>query len=94
MTSGSLLALVVDRETAREAAERELAAIFNILTAARDETFGNARTARNIFEAALSKQANRLVSLAKVDKDILSTIEAADIPGHDELSAGGILDAD
>ena len=76
---------------ATEAAERELASIFNILTAARDETFGNARTARNLFEAALSKQANRLVSLPKVDKDVLSTIEAADIPGHEELRACGIL---
>ncbi|HLM56001.1 MAG TPA: AAA family ATPase [Pyrinomonadaceae bacterium] len=77
-----------------EAAEQELGSIFNILTAARDETFGNARTARNLFEAALSKQANRLVSLPKVDKDVLSTVEAADIPGHEELRACGILGAE
>jgi hypothetical protein len=74
-----------------DGAEQELASVFRILTAARDETFGNARTARNLFEATLSKQANRLVSLPKVDRDILSTIEAADIPGHDELRACGIL---
>lgn len=71
-------------------AERELESLFRILTASRDETFGNARTARNIFEATLSKQANRLVSLAEINRDILSTIEASDIPGHEDLSACGV----
>jgi SpoVK/Ycf46/Vps4 family AAA+-type ATPase len=74
-----------------EGAEKELASIFGVLCASRDETFGNARAARNLFEATLSKQANRLVALPKVDRDILSTVEAADIPGHDELRATGIL---
>ncbi|HEY0170146.1 MAG TPA: AAA family ATPase [Pyrinomonadaceae bacterium] len=73
-----------------EGAEGELTSVFGVLCASRDETFGNARAARNLFEATLSKQANRLVSLPKVDREILSTIEAADIPGHDELRAGGI----
>jgi hypothetical protein len=72
-------------------AERELSTIFHILTASRDETFGNARTARNLFEATLSKQANRLVSLPEVDRDILSTIEAADVPGHEDLRMSGII---
>ncbi|HEU4595552.1 MAG TPA: AAA family ATPase, partial [Pyrinomonadaceae bacterium] len=71
-------------------AEQELAAVFNVLSASRDETFGNARTARNLFEASISKQANRIVSLPEVNKEILSTIEAADIPGHDELQALGV----
>ena len=75
-----------------EGAEKELASVFNILTASRDETFGNARAARNLFEATLSKQANRLVSLPKVDREILSTIEPPDIPGHEELRSSGILD--
>ncbi len=74
-----------------EGAEQELTSIFGVLCASRDETFGNARAARNLFEATLSKQANRLVSLPKVDREILSTIEAADIPGHDELRSSGIL---
>jgi SpoVK/Ycf46/Vps4 family AAA+-type ATPase len=77
-----------------EAAESELAAIFGVLCVSRDETFGNARAARNLFEATLSKQANRLVSLPRVDRETLSTIEAADIPGHDELRANGILNED
>ena len=75
-----------------EGAEKELASVFNVLTASRDETFGNARAARNLFEATLSKQANRLVSLPKVDREILSTIEPSDIPGHEELRSSGILD--
>jgi SpoVK/Ycf46/Vps4 family AAA+-type ATPase len=77
-----------------EGAEGGLASIFGVLTASRDETFGNARAARNLFEATLSKQANRLVALPKVDREILSTIEPADIPGHDELRATGILNED
>ena len=75
-----------------EGAEKELASVFGVLTASRDETFGNARAARNLFEATLSKQANRLVALPKVDREILSTIEPTDIPGHEELRASGILD--
>jgi ATPase family associated with various cellular activities (AAA)/AAA lid domain len=77
-----------------EGAEKELASVFGVLTASRDETFGNARAARNLFEATLSKQANRLVSLPKVDREILSTVEAADIPGHDELRSTGIVNED
>jgi hypothetical protein len=73
-------------------AEREVASVFGVLAASRDETFGNARTARNLFEATLSKQANRLVALPKVDREILSAIEAADIPGHEELRASGIIE--
>jgi hypothetical protein len=74
-----------------DGAEKELTSIFGVLTASRDETFGNARAARNLFEATLSKQANRLVSLPKVDREILSTIEPTDIPGHEELRSSGIL---
>lgn len=75
-----------------EGAEKELTSVFGVLTASRDETFGNARTARNLFEATLSKQANRLVSLPKVDREILSNIEPTDIPGHEELRSSGIIE--
>jgi SpoVK/Ycf46/Vps4 family AAA+-type ATPase len=77
-----------------EGARRELASVFSVLTASRDESFGNARAARNLFEATLSKQADRLVSLPKVDREILSTIEPADIPGHEELRSSGIVAGD
>jgi Holliday junction resolvasome RuvABC ATP-dependent DNA helicase subunit len=73
------------------AAEKELAGIFAILSTARDETFGNARLARNLFETTVNKQANRIVSLPLIDKATLAAIEAADIPTADDLRAGGIL---
>jgi len=45
----------------------------------RDETFGNARLARNLFERALSNQANRLVSVPNLTPEMLSTLDAPDI---------------
>jgi len=73
------------------AAEKELAGIFAILSTSRDETFGNARLARNLFETTVNKQANRIVSLPSIDKTVLAAIEAADIPNTDDLRACGIL---
>jgi stage V sporulation protein K len=46
----------------------------------RNETFGNARLARNMFESAMSNQASRLVSLKNISDEALATIEADDIP--------------
>ena len=73
------------------AAEKDLAVIFELLSTSRDETFGNARLARNLFETTVNKQANRIVSLPVIDKTILATIEAADIPNAEDLGAGGHL---
>lgn len=72
-------------------AEQELSAIFALLIDFRDESFGNARTARNLFESAVSKQANRIVSLAEINEEVLSTIEAADIPTVEDLRTSGVL---
>jgi SpoVK/Ycf46/Vps4 family AAA+-type ATPase len=72
-------------------AEDELSAIFDALIALKDESFGNARLARNLFEMAVSKQANRIVALPQIDKEVLSLIEPADIPGHEDLIACGIM---
>lgn len=71
-------------------AEKKLTALFDSLTSARDETFGNARTARNLFEAAISLQANRIVQLAEINEEVLQTIEAADIPAEKDLHTNGI----
>lgn len=71
-------------------AEQRLAALFDALTAARDETFGNARTARNLFEATISLQANRIVSLANINEETLQSIEAEDIPAAADLRTRGI----
>ncbi|MDQ1592202.1 MAG: hypothetical protein QOG71_2829 [Pyrinomonadaceae bacterium] len=73
------------------AAEKELAKIFEILSTSRDETFGNARLARNLFETTVNKQANRIVALPLIDKTVLAAIEAADIPNTDDLRACGII---
>lgn len=77
--------------TLTSVAEQELSTVFSVLTAARDEAFGNARLARNLFEAAVSKQANRIVSLPEINERVLSTIEAADIPGAEDLRACGVI---
>jgi len=44
-----------------------------------DKTFGNARLARNMFEAAMSNQASRIVSLTNISDAALATIEPEDI---------------
>jgi stage V sporulation protein K len=71
--------------TLTPAAEEKLADVFNILTAFRDESFGNARLARNLFEATINKQANRIVSLPEINETVLSTLEATDIPAAEEV---------
>jgi energy-coupling factor transporter ATP-binding protein EcfA2 len=46
----------------------------------RDRGFGNARLVRNLFEAAVSAQASRVVELGDVSDEVLVTLEPADIP--------------
>ena len=46
----------------------------------RDRGFGNARLIRNLFEAAVSAQASRVVELGEVSDAVLVGLEAADIP--------------
>ena len=45
----------------------------------RDETFGNARDVRNLFETALTRQANRLALLDAPDKEALMTLLPGDL---------------
>jgi Cdc6-like AAA superfamily ATPase len=51
----------------------------------RGDGFGNARTARNMFEAALTRQASRLVDLADAGTSLsdeqLCALEPADVDG-------------
>jgi Cdc6-like AAA superfamily ATPase len=75
-------------------AEARLASLFDILTAERDETFGNARSARNLFEATISRQANRIVSLTDINEEVLQTIEVADIYSVEELRATSLQAGD
>lgn len=46
----------------------------------RGPTFGNARLARNLFEAAVAHHANRVVDIDGPTKDDLSTLHADDVP--------------
>ena len=72
------------------AAEAGLTKLFDSLASTRDETFGNARTARNVFESAVSRKADRIVSLPSVDREVLTNIDAADIPTEEDLRAAGV----
>ncbi|MBI3177553.1 MAG: AAA family ATPase, partial [Chloroflexi bacterium] len=46
----------------------------------RNESFGNARLVRNLFEASISNQAGRIVSHKQTSDEALITIEAEDLP--------------
>ncbi len=67
-----------------EAVEKVLQ-IFKILHEVKDESFGNARLARNIFELCVKNQANRIISISEITEELLSKIEAVDIPGELEI---------
>ncbi len=54
----------------------------------KDETFGNARMCRNLFDEIIRNQANRLVKLKSVDKKKLETIRVSDIPSPEEFASG------
>ena len=69
------------------AARDSLLRLFSILYETRDETFGNARLARNLFEMTINNQANRIISLTDITEENLSTIMPEDLPGMAELQA-------
>ncbi len=46
----------------------------------RDKNFGNGRLVRNLFEKTLEKQATRLAKIPDINKDMLVSIVAQDIP--------------
>ena len=63
----------------------KLLSLFSVLYDTRDDTFGNGRLARNLFEVAINNQANRIVSIADINEEVLTTIEEVDIPGMVDL---------
>lgn len=63
-----------------EEATEKLSFIFDGMYEQKDEHFGNARVARNLFEACVARQANRLVSEEKLTKELLMTLTEPDIP--------------
>ncbi len=60
---------------------------FEVLYTKRGRTFGNGRLARNIFEKVVERQANRIVSIAPLTDQILTTITEEDIPPEHHFSA-------
>ncbi len=57
--------------------------LFNVFTefyAKRDETFGNARLARNLFEKTMNNQASRVMLSGKTDEASLVTLYPEDVP--------------
>ena len=70
-----------------EEAEEKLSFIFDELYEKRNPQFGNARVARNIFEQCISRQANRIVSITPLTKEILIRLEEPDIPPVKETVA-------
>ena len=61
-------------------AKKIIQSIFLKAFAQRDNTFGNARFARNLFEKIVENQANRVVSLAAADQSALMLITPEDVP--------------
>ena len=64
----------LDEETDQAAAEA-----FQVMYDRRDENFGNARDVRNIFEAAVARQANRVAAMEAPGKEELMALTAADL---------------
>ncbi|TEB41246.1 AAA family ATPase, partial [Flavobacterium circumlabens] len=60
--------------TVSEEAKEKLIDIFNLLLEKKDDSFGNARTVRNIFEKCIQNQANRIVKLKKISNKTFKTL--------------------
>ena len=66
-----------------EAADKAAAEAFQVLYERRDENFGNARDVRNVFEAAVACQANRVASMEAPKKKDLMALTVADLDLED-----------
>lgn len=61
-------------------AKEKLIDTFDLLCETKNESFGNARVVRNLFEKCVQNQANRIVKLKKITSKILKTLTEEDIP--------------
>ena len=66
-------------------AEAATLKVFQSACAAKDSRFGNGRLARNCFEHAVNKQANRIASQGNPDRESLTQLRAEDIPNLEAL---------
>jgi len=62
-------------ETTRE----ELRIGFQSLFDGRDEHFGNGRLARNLFEDAIRRHANRIIDISPITRELLTRLEPEDL---------------
>ncbi|MDI9308776.1 MAG: AAA family ATPase [Limnohabitans sp.] len=53
---------------------------FELLYEKKDEGFGNARVVRNLFEKCVQNQANRVIKIQTITKDVLRALTEEDIP--------------
>ncbi len=60
-------------------ARQTLLATFQKHVDSKDEHFGNARLARNLFENAVRRLANRIIAITPLTRQTLSTLQAVDI---------------
>ena len=61
-------------------AKEKLTDTFELLYESKNESFGNARVVRNLFEKCVQNQANRIVKLKKITNKALKTLTEEDIP--------------
>jgi stage V sporulation protein K len=61
-------------------AKEKLQDTFNLLFEKKDDSFGNARAVRNLFEKCVQNQANRIVKLPQITSEILKTLTEEDVP--------------
>ena len=66
-----------------DAADKAAADAFELMYQRRDENFGNARDVRNIFEAAVARQANRVAAMEAPGKEDLMALTVADLDLED-----------
>src|SRR5262249_33458578 len=67
--------------------QAKLMAGFKWLYDRRDERFGNGRAARNVFERAIRRLANRIAGVAPVTKELLTIIQPEDVEFADVPAA-------
>ena len=58
--------------------------LFHLAHSVKDESFGNARFVRNLFQTSVAQQANRLISLTTLDDEALRTLDSDDIAESDD----------
>ena len=73
-----------NRYVLAQSARERLRAGFQSLVDRRDEHFGNGRLARNLFEDAVRRLANRIVEISPITRELLTRLEPEDV--HIETS--------